>query len=173
MLAHDPLSSLGYPMITYTHPTASNLAAKTLVAKQWPTNDGIALYSHKQKSHKHTWDTRIDVLPGSYRNRYTCSTLWMHSNIMTQHGFSISDYMYTDLFKVLLCKTIGLLSQVKLISYLFLILVFVNFALGGQAHFSMNPTIKDFKLYSKRNINLIMRPRPVHNKVLYSCNATV
>ena len=32
------LSSLGYPMITYTHPEAGNLPIKTLVTKQRPTN---------------------------------------------------------------------------------------------------------------------------------------
>ena len=33
LFAHDPLSSLAYLMITYTHPAAGNLSKKTLVAK--------------------------------------------------------------------------------------------------------------------------------------------
>ena len=43
LLAHDPLplkkiGELGdEAMITYTHPAASNMPIKTLVAKQWPT----------------------------------------------------------------------------------------------------------------------------------------
>ena len=44
MLAHDPLSSLAYPMIMHTPLVASNLPIKTLVAKQQPTNKDI-LYS--------------------------------------------------------------------------------------------------------------------------------
>ena len=38
--------SVGYPMITYTHPAASNLRIKTLVAKQRPTNIIIYLSAH-------------------------------------------------------------------------------------------------------------------------------
>ena len=38
---HDPPVIIGYPMITYTHPAASNLAKKTMVAKQQPTNSDI------------------------------------------------------------------------------------------------------------------------------------
>ena len=38
LLAHDPLSSLAYPMITHGPPVACNLPIKTLVAKQQPTN---------------------------------------------------------------------------------------------------------------------------------------
>ena len=38
LLAHDPLSSLAYSMITHTPPVAGNLSIKTLVARQRPTN---------------------------------------------------------------------------------------------------------------------------------------
>ena len=41
---YDPLSSSGYPMITYTNPVASNLPIKPLVARQ--------LQAH---THAHTW----------------------------------------------------------------------------------------------------------------------
>ena len=41
LLAHDPLSSLAYPMITHWPPVASNLPIKTLVARQQPTNTCI------------------------------------------------------------------------------------------------------------------------------------
>ena len=41
LLAHNPLSSSGYPMITYTHPVANNFPIKTLVARQLPTNNII------------------------------------------------------------------------------------------------------------------------------------
>ena len=35
---HDHLSSLGYPMIIYTHPIVKNLPIKTLVARRLQTN---------------------------------------------------------------------------------------------------------------------------------------
>ena len=38
MLAHNPLSSLAYPMITHIPLVAGNFPIKTLVARQWPTN---------------------------------------------------------------------------------------------------------------------------------------
>ena len=38
LLAHDPLSSLAYPMLTHTPPLAGYLLIKTLVARQQPTN---------------------------------------------------------------------------------------------------------------------------------------
>ena len=37
LLAHDPLSSLAYPVITYTPLAVGNLPIKTMVARQWPT----------------------------------------------------------------------------------------------------------------------------------------
>ena len=37
LLAHDPFSSLAYPMITLRPPVASNMPTKTLVARQRPT----------------------------------------------------------------------------------------------------------------------------------------
>ena len=42
MLAHDPLSSSTYPMITHTHPVAGNFPIKTLDAGQLPANNSIA-----------------------------------------------------------------------------------------------------------------------------------
>ena len=41
LLAHDPLSSLAYSMITHTPPVASKLPIKTLVARQQPTTNNI------------------------------------------------------------------------------------------------------------------------------------
>ena len=43
LLAHDPLSSLDYPMITHTPLVAGNLPIKTLVARRWPTKNFINL----------------------------------------------------------------------------------------------------------------------------------
>ena len=67
LLAHDPLSSLVYRMITYTHPTASNLPIKTLVAKQQPTN--IYLYSSTRRqasnvyaSHNATFHISLGII---------------------------------------------------------------------------------------------------------------
>ena len=39
LLAHDPLSSLTFPMITHILLVASNLPIAKLVVRQWPTND--------------------------------------------------------------------------------------------------------------------------------------
>ena len=39
LLAHDPLSSLAYPMITHTPLVAGNFLIKTSVARQRPTNN--------------------------------------------------------------------------------------------------------------------------------------
>ena len=68
--AHDPLSSLDYPMITYTHPAASNLPIKTLVAKQWPTMYNVhtcnscrmeeIIYSYTCRGTKQTSDKNGD-----------------------------------------------------------------------------------------------------------------
>ena len=44
MFAHYPLSSLGYLMVTDTHPIAGNLPIETLVAKQLQTN--VYTYTH-------------------------------------------------------------------------------------------------------------------------------
>ena len=48
LLAHDPLLSLVYPMITHTSLVAGNLPIKILVARQQPTN------TH---THTHTYDS--------------------------------------------------------------------------------------------------------------------
>ena len=45
-MGHDPLPSLGYLMITYTHPAAGDLPIKTLVAKQQPTNNVVSATDH-------------------------------------------------------------------------------------------------------------------------------
>ena len=45
LMAHNPLSSLPYPMITYIHLTASNLPTQNLVAEQRPINTVIPEWS--------------------------------------------------------------------------------------------------------------------------------
>ena len=57
LLAHDPLSSLAYPMMTHTLPLASNYPIKTLVARQLPTNvyiGALGSYVHVQLYEVHT-----------------------------------------------------------------------------------------------------------------------
>ena len=52
LFAHDPLSSSGYPMITYTHPLASNLSIKTSVARRLQTNPHTHTHTHTPCMHK-------------------------------------------------------------------------------------------------------------------------
>ena len=46
LLAHNPLSSSAYPMITHPPPVADNLPTKTLVARQLPTNTHTYSLTH-------------------------------------------------------------------------------------------------------------------------------
>ena len=52
LFAHDPHLSSGYPMITYTHPIASNnyLPIKTLVASQLHTHTHTHTHSRYMTS---------------------------------------------------------------------------------------------------------------------------
>ena len=59
MLAHDPLSPLAYPMITYTHPAAGNLPIKTLVAKQQPTKVHAYTLFHLLVRVQYIWDKAV------------------------------------------------------------------------------------------------------------------
>ena len=56
LLAHDPLSSSAYPMITYTQPAAGNLPIQALVAKQWPTSY-IKYMLNSKKNLRSRWDS--------------------------------------------------------------------------------------------------------------------
>ena len=49
MLAHDPLSSLAYPMITHTNLEAGNLPTKTLVAIQRGRESKLVRGSSEEK----------------------------------------------------------------------------------------------------------------------------
>ena len=55
LLAHDPLSSLAYTMITHTPLVAGNLPIKTLVTGQRPTNKDVIHIS--PLSHKYSLTT--------------------------------------------------------------------------------------------------------------------
>ena len=58
MLAHDPLSSSAYAMITYTHPAAGNLPIKALVAKQRQTSIYVCTLVSSQGPFAEKWEGR-------------------------------------------------------------------------------------------------------------------
>ena len=62
LLAHDPLSSLVYPMITHTSLVAGSLPIKPLVARQRPTNT-------------HTYTTQHTSYIPTHGYRYICKHL--------------------------------------------------------------------------------------------------
>ena len=71
MLAHDPLSSLAYLMITHTPLVASNLPIKTLVARQRPTKIIITYKASKEPiGHEDIEETDSELLMHPDQNVY-------------------------------------------------------------------------------------------------------
>ena len=71
LVAHDPLSSSAYPMITHAHPVAGNLSIKTLVARQCPTKLILLLYEAIV-----VYDALCDALPLFLVAVQTQSRVW-------------------------------------------------------------------------------------------------
>ena len=82
-LAHDPLSSLAYSMITHSPPVAGNLPIK-LVARQRPTNTHVCVRVCVQVTwtHTHTHCSHLHIHSYNARKGFHCLSLHEKSHCL-------------------------------------------------------------------------------------------
>ena len=99
MLAHDPLSSLAYPMITHTPLAAGNLPIKTLVVRQQPTSTCTCTFCCMHlgfaEANQYGAGTLSKSLYYSKHHNFFYYT-WIHQNTHFQHTFWVNTHTNTS-----------------------------------------------------------------------------